>query len=312
VISSAFTLPSFAKINWSLRILGKRPDGYHEVRTVLQTISLHDDIHFAERSDGRIVLVCNEPGIPTDVHNLVVKAAQRLQRRYDVRVGADVRLEKRVPTKAGLGGASSNAAIALLGLAYLWKLSLSAIELMEIAAALGADVPFFLVGGRALGRGTGAQITKLPDAKPKHLLIVTPTATVATGDAYRALQATALTTNDTDSILSISRREAEFNDSDQWSVDDDLHNDFERVIFDIEPEIERAKSALLRCGARSALLAGSGSSVFGIFENSGDEHRAVEKMAGEERRWRLFPCATLSREEYAGALSVFGAPLTLF
>src|SRR5262249_32579219 len=150
VTSSGFTLPSFAKINWSLRILGLRPDGYHEVRTVLQTISLHDEISFTPRNDGQIVLSCDEPEIPTDSRNLIVLAARRLQKTKAVAQGATLRLTKRIPAKAGLGGGSSNAAVALLGLAHLWGLGCRHSELVDIAVGIGADVPFFLVGGQAL------------------------------------------------------------------------------------------------------------------------------------------------------------------
>ena len=113
---SSLSLPSFAKINWSLRILGKRSDGYHEVRTTLQTISLHDDLEFEATEDGRIRILCDQPDIPTDDQNLIVRAGNSLKDRYGVKQGASIRLLKRIPTKAGLGGASSNAAVSLLAM----------------------------------------------------------------------------------------------------------------------------------------------------------------------------------------------------
>ncbi|MBA2525407.1 MAG: 4-(cytidine 5'-diphospho)-2-C-methyl-D-erythritol kinase, partial [Pyrinomonadaceae bacterium] len=270
-----FTLPSFAKINCSLRILGKRPDGYHEIRTVLQTVSLHDTLRFAIAPDPEISLSCDDPLIPTDQNNLIVRAAIALRDRYGVRAGTRILLEKRIPVQGGLGGGSSNAAVTLLGLACLWKVRTSVSELAELATGLGSDVAFFLSGGRALGTGTGTSISSLPDLEPKDILIITPTAAVATVEAYKALSSPALTTQNSDSILAISRGSANWSDWDQCAVSDNSENDFEQVIFDIEPEIGRVKRALLQAGARSALLAGSGSSVFGIFDNREAQQRAL-------------------------------------
>ena len=294
-------LPSFAKINWHLRILGKRPDGYHELQTVLQTISLHDDLTFKPRDDGKILLSCNDPEIPIDETNLIVKAARALQKRS---LGADISLIKRIPSKAGLGGASSNAAVTLLALNALWRTELTIRDLTSIASEIGADVPFFLMGGRALGTGTGTQITLLPDGPKQHLIVVTPNASVATAKAYQSLNAASLTTSDSDSILSSSFAERVSAESEQWA----LLNDFERVIFDLEPEIERAKMALLEAGARGALLAGSGSSVFGVFDDEVARDRGIENL-GCEAGWKVFSCNTLSRTEYFTAINSSGFPL---
>jgi len=308
VSTPLFTLPSFAKINCSLRILGKRSDGYHEIRTVLQTVSLHDTLRFATAADPEILLSCDDPLIPTDQNNLIVRAAIALRDRYGVRAGVCMHLEKRIPVQGGLGGGSSNGAVALLGLAHLWKVRTNVSALAELAAELGSDVPFFLSGGRALGTGTGTSIFSLPDLERQDLLIVSPTAIVATAEAYKALSSAALTTRNSDSILAISRGSTNSSDWDQWPVTEDLENDFEQVIFDIEPEIGRVKNALLQAGARSALLAGSGSSVFGIFDNREAQQRALEQIRAESG-WRIFPCATLSREEYTRAMGSCGTPL---
>ena len=297
-------LPSFAKINWLLRILGKRWDGYHEVITVLETVSLCDDLTFELREDGEITLTCDNPDIPTDSANLIVKAAVALQKRLRSKLGAQVKLTKRIPAKAGLGGASSNAAVTLVMLNALWRGQLTIDELAGVASALGADVPFFLVGGNALATGTGTRVSALPDRPKQQLIIVTPNATVATANAYAALNAASLTTSDLTSILSSSLADLVSADSGQWP----LRNDFERVIFEIEPEIERVKTALLEAGARGALLAGSGSSVFGVFADEGARDRALENLSSEAG-WKVFPCHTLSREEYFRAMNSSGFPL---
>jgi 4-diphosphocytidyl-2-C-methyl-D-erythritol kinase len=296
-----FTLPSFAKINLGLRILGKRPDGYHEIRTVLQTISLHDTLQFKATSDNDILLSCDETGIPCDQRNLIVRAAYNLRDRYGVNGGARIHLEKRIPVQGGLGGGSSNAAVTLFGLADLWTLKKDIDELTEVASGLGADVPFFLHGGRASASGIGTKILPLPDCESVHVVVISPRATVSTEEAYKALNSPALTTSNSESILSISRSEANLANSDLRYVHNHLENDFERVIFDIEPEIERAKRVLLQAGAVSALLAGSGSSVFGIFENQEAQQRAVYEVS-VERSWQVFSCVTLSRDEYLRAL----------
>ena len=303
----ALSLPSFAKINWSLHILGKRPDGYHEVRTILQTVSLHDDLHFEGSEDEAVILSCNDPDIPTGNENLVVRAAIALKARFKINQGARIRLEKRIPSKAGLGGASSNAAVSLLALARIWNVEVRTAELLEIATRLGADVPFFLEGGCALATGTGATISPLPDSEVQHLVVITPNANISTAKAYAALSSTALTTMNTDPILPNSHEEANSRPSVPWSLHGDLINDFESVIFDIEPEIRRTKETVLQAGALEALLAGSGSSVFGIFADREDQERAVNEIK-LEAGWRIFPCVTVSRNEYFRAIASGGIP----
>lgn len=301
---SAFNTPSFAKVNLSLRILGRREDGYHEIRTVLQTVSLQDDLNFASRDDGKVFLFCNDPAIPSGEDNLIVQAANALRGRFGISAGATIHLDKRIPAKAGLGGGSSNAAVALLGLRRLWTIDARLTDLLAIASELGADVPFFLVGGRAVATGIGTSITPIRDQPRQHLVIVVPNTTVSTADAYKALRVPALTTSDDASILSSSRAGPDSGVSDPWA----MHNDFEQVIFEREPEIESARNALIEVGARGSLLAGSGSSVFGIFESRAAQAAAVKRIQ-TEKSWRVIAGDTVSREEYLRALGSCGVPL---
>ncbi len=301
---TSLKLPSFAKINWNLRVLGKRPDGYHEVVTVLQTVSLRDELTLERRDDDRISLTCNDPAIPTDASNLIIKAGLTLREKIQRPLGADINLAKMIPAKGGLGGASSNAAVTLLGLNSLWQTKLKSSDLVRLGSGLGADVPFFFVAGRAAAKGIGAESSALPDAPNQQLIIITPNAAVSTAMAYASLNARALTTSDSASILSSSFAEQVFGDCDQWP----LHNDFEGVIFEMEPEIKRVKLALLEAGARGALLAGSGSSVFGIFDNEKARDRALGNLRCEPG-WRVFSCDTLSRVEYFQAMGSSGFPL---
>lgn len=284
-----------------LRIFGRRPDGYHEVATLLQSISLCDELTFDLRDDEEISLTCDNPQIPLDDSNLIVRAAKALQPND---CGVNISLAKRIPAKGGLGGGSSNAAVTLLALNHLWRKQLDTTDLLTIAGKLGADVPFFLMGGCAEGKGTGTNLRFVDNVQQKALIVVTPNATISTATAYESLNRGSLTTSESASILSSSFAEAVSGDSGQWS----LQNDFEVAIFEIEPEIRRAKVALLDAGARGALLAGSGSSVFGIFDDEAARNRALDGLRSE-RGWRIFSCRTLSRSEYLQAMGPSGFPL---
>ena len=298
------TLPAFAKINLGLRVLGRRADGYHEIRTVFQTVTLHDTLSFEPAPGGRLELACTDPTIPTDESNLVLRAASLLRERRGVSRGARARLEKSIPAGGGLGGGSSDAAAALLALNYLWNLAADARELSELGARLGADVPFFLTGGTALGTGTGTDIKPLEDAPKRRLVVVTPSVRVSTAEAYKALSAPALTKADGVDNLSVSRTEADFPDS----LCDVMSNDFEAVVVRLHPEVGRARDALLGAGAVQASLSGSGSSVYGVFENELEAGRAARQLGGAEASWRVSACATLTRAEYVAAL---GAPAAI-
>ena len=297
MLDDALTLPSFAKINWTLRVLGRRPDNYHELHTIFQTVTLHDRLRFTLRDDDRLEIRCDAPGIPVDETNLIHRASVALKERYGIRKGATIELEKHIPAGGGLGGGSSNAAIALMGLTHIWGIEATGSELCGVGATLGADVPFFFTGGTAEGTGLGTRISPLADVADVRLLIVTPGVKVSTGEAYKALSAPALTKQGSDIILSSSRADAKISDS----VPYHLYNDFERVVLRLEPEIARAKNALVEAGARASLLAGSGSSVFGIFDSSESQERAAQRLKAE-KGWRVFLCGALRRAAYSEAL----------
>jgi len=302
---TSLKLPSFAKINRLLRVLGRRPDGYHGVLTVLQTVSLCDDLEFELRTDGKLTLVCDDPRIPTDETNLIIKAAVALQQKLQTQLGADIKLTKRIPAQGGLGGGSSNAAVTLIALYGLWRASSRSPYWRHLALDLGADVPFFTMGGRCIATGIGATVYPVMDGPKQSLIIVTPNARVSTPEAYAALKAGSLTRVDAMPILSSSFERLLEGYSGQWP---ELHNDFERVIFEIEPEIGRAKEAMLEAGVRGALLAGSGSSVFGVVDDEAMRDRVLDNLKCEAG-WQVFSCETLSRAEYFEAMKPSGFPL---
>lgn len=285
---------SFAKINWLLEVLGKRPDGFHEICTIFQTISICDTLSLSE--NRRIALTCDDLSIPTDNSNLIVKAAELLRKKFQLKNGAKIHLEKNIPSPGGLAGGSSNAAAALLGLAALWNLEATPFEILEIAAELGSDVPFFLFGGTALGTGRGADLMPLPDLEEKYILVITPRVESATAAAYAKLNRSDLTKTDPVSILQVCRKRVADFDLRQTT----LTNDFEDVIFADAPEIKKAKDMLLDSGAVKALMSGSGASVFGIFDTELSRRTAEQAISGKTD-WRMFAAATVSRKEYREA-----------
>ncbi len=292
-----FTLPSFAKINWLLRILGKRNDNFHEICTVFQMVSLHDKLSFSRCDE--IILTCSDKQIPTNEENLIVKAALELKRKYNFNGGAKIFLEKNIPAPGGLGGGSSNAAVALFGLIKLWEIEVDFGELVQISEKLGSDIPFFLSGGTVLGTGRGTDISQLNDISEKHILIVTPNVKISTAEAFARINAPRLTNKTPKSILKLCRDEAQALDLRQSL----LINDFEKTIFCIEPEIERVKEKLLDLKAEQALLSGSGASVFALFNDEDRLQKAFDAL-NIEQNWRKFIVRTISRQEYRDLLKL--------
>ncbi len=290
-----FTLPSFAKINLHLRVLGKRPDGFHELCTVFQTVSLHDRIIFA--AGDELSMTLDDAAIPTGETNLMIKAASRLREYSGTKAGARLHLEKRIPSPGGLAGGSSNAAVTLIGLVRLWGLEIPREELLAIAAELGSDVPFFLEGGTMLGTGRGERLEPLTDFGCDGLLIVTPNVAVSTAEAYAGLRAESLTSEALETKLTVCRSEAE-------EVLADIEagaNDFENTVLFAFPEINDVRVTLTGLGARKVLMSGSGASVFAIFDNILTRQTALEALS-QKADWRSFAAATVSRAEYREAL----------
>jgi 4-diphosphocytidyl-2-C-methyl-D-erythritol kinase len=293
-------IPAFAKVNLRLDILGKRPDNYHELRTIFQTISLHDELRLrASKSSGICLNIQGNESLSLEParKNLVYAAVDALQRELKIRAGVEIELNKKIPAGRGLGGGSSDAAAALRGYLRLTRRTIPAPRLMEIAASLGADVPFFLFGGRALGIGRGDEIYPLPDIPKLTLLVVSPSDIhVPTPDAYRWLKAPALTKNRATSKLWKFCALC-------WSAQGSgLSNDFERPVFQRHPRLAQIKRALLQRGAAEASLAGSGSAVFGVFPSPALARRAAVGFQDEH----TFVCETISRDRYLR--KVQGAP----
>ena len=289
------TLPSFGKINLHLQVIGRRPDGYHDLCTVFQTISLHDTITVSLAET--IELTCTDSSLPVGEGNILVRAAIALREAACCSEGARITLEKRLPSPGGLGGGSSNAAVVLLALRKLWKLDIELERLHKIGESLGSDVPFFLYGGTALGMGRGEIVEPIEDFCEKYILIVTPAVAVATRDAFKRLNVRSLTKQDSERILRLCRLDLESADFKYTA----FKNDFETTVFATYPEVERVKQKLLDLDADRAMLSGSGGSVFAVFDKE-ETRQTVLKALDKEVTWRKFVVATISRNEYREAL----------
>jgi 4-diphosphocytidyl-2-C-methyl-D-erythritol kinase len=289
---AAVRIRAHAKINLDLRVLGTRADGFHELRTVFQAISLHDVLTIVPR-EGPFAIECATAGVPLDESNLIWQAGQalwRAARRPGAVRDAVVRVEKHIPLQAGLGGGSADAAATLIGLAQAWRLGVRPTQLTDVAATLGADVPFFLSGGTALGLGRGEEIYPLTDMPRHWIVLLVPGFGVATADAY--------TWYDTERHVDRGVvREPQHVPGPWPSRAAQMINDLEPPIARRYPEIDHMKSALRRAGALAAAMSGSGSAVFGLFQRRQDATGAQAKLAGSG--WKVLLTESLGRGEYA-------------
>lgn len=278
---------SLAKLNLDLRVLHKRTDGFHELRTIFQTISLADtlDIQY-QRGPSRIDIQSN-----LNISGNVIEIAADLVLKTTGKTGrVGFVLTKRIPLGGGLGGGSTNAAAVLLTLPPLIGKPLPLEKLLELACQLGSDVPFFLLGGTAIGLDRGTELYPLPDRPAQPALIITPEIHSSTPDAYRALARKAEHPG-TPSILRDFQELA-------WTGSAAWVNDFETVVFQQHPQLKSIKRKLLSLGAAPALMSGSGSSVFGIFADRVSRDRAVELFRKEPAKHRIYPVTMVSRSRY--------------
>jgi 4-diphosphocytidyl-2-C-methyl-D-erythritol kinase len=288
---TAVTIRAHAKINLDLRVLGMRADGFHELRTVFQALALHDVIECVPR-EGPFAIECDAAGVPLDRTNLVWKAADALWRALR-RTGpvrdVVVRLRKQIPLQAGLGGGSADAAAALLALASSWRVPLRPAQLTDVASTLGADVPFFLSGGTALGLGRGDEVYPLADLPRHWIVLLIPAFGVSTADAYGWYDAER-------DAGHAAVRDPQYVPGPWPSRAAQMVNDLEAPIARRHPEIDHMKVALRRAGALAAAMSGSGSTVFGLFQKRADAVAASDALATSG--WRVLLTESLGRGEY--------------
>ncbi len=282
---------AFAKVNLGLKVLGNRPDGYHEIRTIYQTVSLADDMEASVSSHrGGISLKCDQPGLPSGPGNLVYRAAALWRRARGFKSGVTLRLRKRIPVGAGLGGGSSDAAVTLVALERLTGNRLAPSKLIELAAGLGSDVPLFLQGGRVLGCGRGEEIYPLADLPARPCLIAFPGFGVSTAEAYQAIDLQLTSGAEKHRINSLGMR-SPF-PLEEWGP---AENDFETFVFARWPELAKVKGRLIRAGAETASLTGSGSALYAVFASAQQINRAAKLIPAD---WQVHKVRTLPRAEY--------------
>jgi len=252
---------AYAKINLTLDVLGRRLDGYHELATVMQTVDLYDTICLTAAQDQRVHMVCSTAEL-SNADNLAARATQLAQQHLSVPRGVRIELYKRIPTAAGLGGGSSDAAAVLLALQQWWQLDLSPAELLNMAASLGSDVPFFLTGGLALCEGRGERVTPIPTSCPtqlRWLLLLKPAINISTAAVFRQLPASDYTDGSHTQAVC-----AALNTNSNPPAEH-LHNGLERNVLSQYPAVAEARGALLKAGSPIVRLSGSGPTLFAPF-----------------------------------------------
>jgi 4-diphosphocytidyl-2-C-methyl-D-erythritol kinase len=285
-LTSAIRLRAFAKVNLGLKLVAKRADGYHEIRTVYQTIALHDRLELSlDPAQEGISFSCDHPQMPLGEKNLVYRACDLWRDATGFRGGISARLEKFIPVGSGLGGGSSDAAATLEGLERLSGRKMPLHQRFSLAAQLGSDVPLFLLGGRVLGCGRGEEIYPLPDLPSRKCLVIFPGFPVSTAEAYR----------EAGLRLTSSPRDRNINGVGAWPQFPLLSWGPAEVVFARWPELAQLKQQLIRAGAEVASMTGSGSALFALFESARPLLR-VSKLI--PKGWLQFPSRTLTRASY--------------
>lgn len=312
----AVNLPSFAKINLGLRIGPLRRDGFHELRTVYQTIALHDSVNVSLTRGDDIIIRCSDPRVPCDASNTCYKILERAAQLLKIRGQVVVEIDKRLPVQGGLGGASGNAVTALLAFERTVKKRLSMSDRLRLAAEVGSDLPLFLIGGTVLGVGRGEEVYPVPDLPATSCVIALPAIAVSTPKAFAdwdKLTAPTHSATMTESSREISAWLAAAPGSGRRSgvsaksggraesplldlVRTGIENDFEKVVFPQHPELREVKSVLESSGARYASLSGSGAAVYGLFDARSAAAAAVRKL--ERQGTRAVLTSTLPRRQY--------------
>ena len=324
---------SFAKINLGLKIGAPRADGFHELRTIYQTIALHDVVRVEVQSGEGVEIRCSDPRVPCDASNTCYKVTERLLNAAQKRCRVVITIEKHLPVKGGMGAASSNAVATMIALEHELETTIAAKGKFHIAAEVGSDVPLFLIGGTVLGVDRGQEVYALQDLPPMHLVVVTPAVGVSTPkafaqwDALLAQEATQEAANKPEltassaagTITTFSQSvfawlEKVFPLQDEPAsgvpasggdraetplldlVRTGIENDFERVVFSEYPELREVKRVLEREGARYASLSGSGSTLYGLFASSAEAGSAAQRISAAG--YAAVATRTLARKQY--------------
>ena len=266
-------LQAFAKINLGLDVLGKREDGYHEVRMIMQTIRMYDQLDMRKSVEPGIHLTTNKKYIPVDENNLVWRAAKLMMDTCGIIEGVSIHLHKVIPVAAGMAGGSSDAAATLVGMNRLFHCGLSKEKLMELGVQIGADVPYCVLRGTALAEGIGEKLTVLPPMPDCWILIGKPGISVSTKYVYTTLDL------NTDTVHpDIDGMKKALEDGNLYGITERMGNVLQDVTIPAYPEVERIKEQMKTLGAVNAMMSGSGRTVFGIFDNEEKAQEACQKL----------------------------------
>ena len=266
-------LQAFAKINLGLDVLGKREDGYHEVRMIMQTIRMYDQLDMRKSVEPGIHLTTNKKYIPVDENNLVWRAAKLMMDTCGIMEGVSIHLHKVIPVAAGMAGGSSDAAATLVGMNRLFHCGLSKEKLMELGVQIGADVPYCVLRGTALAEGIGEKLTVLPPMPDCWILIGKPGISVSTKYVYTTLDL------NTDTVHpDIDGMKKALEDGNLYGITERMGNVLQDVTIPAYPEVERIKEQMKTLGAVNAMMSGSGPTVFGIFDNEEKAQETFQKL----------------------------------
>ena len=291
---------AFAKINLGLEILGKREDGYHLLRSGMQTVSLADELILTKTEEEGIRLRCDRPSLPTDERNLAVRAALSLFRHCELKGGVQIELRKEIPEEAGLGGGSADAAAVLRALRSLYALPLSDAELRALALPLGADVPFLVAGGTALAEGIGEQLSPLPPLPPCERVVVKPPFGSSTKEVYAALTLSAMAPWEQPDVTLLKNA---LRGQNLTLLGASLQNALERPAMELKPELIDYKHFLTGSGALGAAMSGSGAALYALFA-ADERDKALACIAAGQQQFpeaAFFLCRPASTEEVSAS-----------
>ena len=280
------TRKAYAKINLGLDVLRRRPDGYHELRMIMQTVDICDDLTFTRTDRPGVTLSTDCSELPTDGSNLICRAASLLLEQKGIDAGVEITLVKRIPIAAGMAGGSADAAAAMHGLNELFALGCSLRELQEAGVRLGADIPYCLAGGTMLAEGIGDVLTPLPEPPQCHLVVAKPDINVSTAFVYGNLHADTLTEHPDIDGMAQALREGSLR-----GVTERMGNVLETVTAREYPVIEEIKALMRTKGAENALMSGSGPTVFGIFRQKDTAEAAAGAIADRQLAGQIFVTA---------------------
>lgn len=277
------TRKAYAKINLGLDVLGKRDDGYHIVKMIMQNVDIYDTLTFRKTTDGKITLKANDDTIPVDDSNLICKVARQLQDGYNVTAGAEIELVKRIPVAAGMAGGSTDGAAAYRALNELWELGLSDKELCELAVKLGADIPYCIMGGTALSEGIGEVLTPIKGKADYHLVVAKPDIMVSTGWVYTELDSTEIARHPDIDAIKVAIEEG-----DVKRMCGEIHNVLEPVTTAKYGVINDIEKVLEENGAVKAFMTGSGPTVFAVYDDENKAEKGLEAVKKSGLARQLF------------------------